>query len=252
MTIIQNRNSTPSTATVDLRQVSLVYPDGQDADGTQRNVAALDQVDFTANKGEMTALVGQSGSGKSSLLSVIGALVQPTSGTVMVGNTSVRELNESQQAQLRRDTVGLIFQQPNLLSSLGVRDQLLVTDHLRGLRGKKLKARGTRADELLEVVGLQDMADRKIHALSGGQRQRVNIARALMGTPQVLLADEPTSALDQSRSHEIMQLLESLTKEFSVATVVVTHDTGLVQYADQQITLSDGAVASAELLVSVS
>lgn len=96
------------------------------------------------------------------------------------------------------------------------------------------------------------MANRKIHALSGGQRQRVNIARALMGTPQVLLADEPTSALDQSRSHEIMQLLKNLTKEFSVATVVVTHDTGLVQYADQQVTLSDGEVASAERLVSAS
>lgn len=252
MTATQNRKSTTSTATVDLRQVSLVYPDGQDADGTQRTIAALDQVDFTANKGELTALVGQSGSGKSSLLSVIGALVQPTSGTVMVGNTSVRELNDSQQAQLRRDTVGLIFQQPNLLSALGIRDQLLVTEHLRGLRGKKLKTRRARADELLEVVGLQDMANRKIHALSGGQRQRVNIARALMGTPQVLLADEPTSALDQSRSHEIMQLLQSLTKEFSVATVVVTHDIGLVQYADQQVTLSDGKVASAERLVSAS
>src|SRR5690625_647393 len=249
MTVTHNRKSTTSTATVDLRQVSLTYPDGQDADGTQRTIAALDQVDFTANKGELTALVGQSGSGKSSLLSVIGALVQPTSGTVMVGNTSVRELNDSQQAQLRRDTVGLIFQQPNLLSALGVRDQLLVTDHLRGLRGQKLKARGARANELLEVVGLQDMANRKIHALSGGQRQRVNIARALMGTPQVLLADEPTSALDQSRSHEIMQLLKNLTKELSVATVVVTHDGRLVQSADQQVTLSDGAVGWAERVV---
>src|SRR5699024_8324090 len=161
-------------------------------DGPQRTIAALDQVDFTANKGELTALVGQSGSGTPSLLSVIGALVQPTSGTVMVGNTSVRDLNDSQQAQLRRDTVGLIFQPPNLPSALCIRDHLRVTEHLRGLRGKKLKTRRARADDLLEVVGLQDMANRKIHALSGGQRQRVNIARALMGTPQVLLADEPT------------------------------------------------------------
>src|SRR5699024_11823264 len=161
-------------------------------DGTQRTIAALDQVDFTSTKGELTALVGQSGSGKSSLLSVIGALVQPTSGTVMVGNTSVRELHDSQQAQLRRDTVGLIFQQPNLLSALGIRDQLLVTEHLRGLRGKKLKTRRARADELLEVVGLQDMANRKSHALSGGQRQRVNTARAPTGTPQVQLADQPS------------------------------------------------------------
>lgn len=248
MTSLQTKPNA-SAATVVLRQVSLVYPDGQNADGTPRTVAALNQVDFFANQGELTALIGESGSGKSSLLSVIGGLVQPTSGTVTVGNTNVRELNDAKQAQLRRVTVGLIFQQPNLLSALGVRDQLLVTEHLRGLRGKKLAARRDRADELLETVGLQNMANRKIHALSGGQRQRVNIARALMGTPQVLLADEPTSALDQSRSHEIMQLLKHLTKEFAVATVVVTHDRGLVQYADQQVTLSDGQVESAQRVV---
>ena len=201
-------------------------------------------MNFTAAKGELTALVGESGSGKSSLLSVIGALVRPTSGTVLVGDTNVEKLDDAEQAQLRRDTVGLIFQQPNLLSALGVRDQLLVTDHLRGLGGKELKLRRARADELLDVVGLADMADRKIHALSGGQRQRVNIARALMGTPQVLLADEPTSALDQSRSHDIMQLLKTLTEEFSVATVVVTHDRGLVQYADQGVCRVRGAVVA--------
>ena len=246
-------NSTPTrngTATVDLRQVSLIYPDGQHPDGTPRTIAALDHVDFQAQQGELTALIGESGSGKSSLLSVIGALVQPTSGTVMIGGTNIGKLDDAQQSQLRRDTVGLIFQQPNLLSALGVRDQLLVTDHLRGLRGKQLKARRARADELLEIVGLQDMADRKIHALSGGQRQRVNIARALMGTPQVLLADEPTSALDQPRSHDIMRLLQELTKEFSVATVVVTHDRGLVQYADQQVTLSDGKVVSTDRIMA--
>lgn len=247
MNSIPTRNG---TAAVDLRQVSLVYPDGQHPDGTPRTVAALDQVDFQAQQGELTALIGESGSGKSSLLSVIGALVQPTSGTVMVGDTNIGKLDDAQQSQLRRDTVGLIFQQPNLLSALGVRDQLLVTDHLRGLHGKQLKARRARANELLEIVGLQDMADRKIHALSGGQRQRVNIARALMGTPQVLLADEPTSALDQSRSHDIMRLLQKLTKEFSVATVVVTHDRGLVQYADQQVILSDGKVVSTDRIAA--
>lgn len=248
MTSTTQPNTTLATA-IDLHRVSLLYPDGQNPDGSRRTVAALDHVNFSAAKGELTALVGESGSGKSSLLSVIGALVQPTSGTVLVGDTNVEKLDDAEQAQLRRDTVGLIFQQPNLLSALGVRDQLLVTDHLRGLRGKELKHRRARADELLDVVGLADMADRKIHALSGGQRQRVNIARALMGTPQVLLADEPTSALDQSRSHDIMQLLKTLTQEFSVATVVVTHDRGLVQYADQEVTLSDGRVVSAERVV---
>lgn len=241
MTSTTSLNTTVSTA-VELHQVNLLYPDGRTSDGSPLTVAALDEVDFTANKGELTALVGESGSGKSSLLSVIGGLVRPSSGTVQVGQKNVAELDKAQQARLRRETVGLIFQQPNLLSSLGVRDQLLVTDHLRGLRGRALKQRRARADELLEVVGLQDMHHRKIHSLSGGQRQRVNIARALMGEPQVLLADEPTSALDQSRSHDIMQLLKTLTQELSVATVVVTHNRGLVKYADQQVVLSDGRV----------
>lgn len=243
-------STTPDThsasPTINVQQVSLVYPDGQHPDGRPRTVTALDRVNFSAHKGELTTLIGASGSGKSSLLSVIGGLIQPTSGSVLVGPIRVDELNEIEQAQLRRETVGLIFQQPNLLSALSVREQLLVTDHLRGLRGSALKHRKTRANELLEVVGLQDMADRKIHALSGGQRQRVNIARALMGTPQVLLADEPTSALDQPRSHEILQLLKSLAQEFSVATVVVTHDTGLEKYADQQVTLSDGNVVASQ------
>ena len=238
--------------TITVQQVSLVYPDGQHPDGSPRTVTALDRVDFRANKGELTALIGASGSGKSSLLSVIGGLIKPTTGSVLVGPIRVDELSDIEQAQLRRETVGLIFQQPNLLSALGVRDQLLVTDHLRGLRGRALRHRKARADELLEVVGLHDMADRKIHALSGGQRQRVNIARALMGTPQVLLADEPTSALDQPRSHEIMHLLKAITEEFSVATVVVTHDTGLVKYTDQQVTLADGHVVSASQATSVS
>ena len=240
-----NPVNTTACSAVDLHQVSLLYPDGQNPDGSTRTVAALDRVNFTAARGELTALVGASGSGKSSLLSVIGALVQPSSGSVKIDDLNIEKLNEAERAELRRDTVGLIFQQPNLLSALGVRDQLLVTDHIRGLRGAALKHRTARADELLDVVGLQDMTDRKIHALSGGQRQRVNIARALMGTPQVLLADEPTSALDQPRSHEIMRLLKTLTQEFSVATIVVTHDRELAKYADQEVTLADGHVASA-------
>lgn len=238
-------SSNPNTSTVvELHNVSLIYPDGNAPDGTPMTVAALDSVDFTATKGELTALVGESGSGKSSLLSVIGALVRPSSGTARVGSSNVAELDDAEQAQLRREQVGLIFQQPNLLGALGVQDQLVVTDHIRGFRGKALRQRRNQANELLAMVGLPQMANRKIHTLSGGQRQRVNIARALMGTPTVLLADEPTSALDQARAHDIMQLLASLTRQLSVATVVVTHDRGLMKYADQHVTMSDGCIVS--------
>lgn len=229
---------------IDLRQVTLEYPDGLDTSGQPRTATALDRVDFAAATSTMTALVGTSGSGKSSLLSVIGGLVTPTSGQVEVAGQDLLRLDAAGLARLRRDTVGIIFQQPNLLSSLTVVEQLLVTEHLRGLRGKKLRAKRTRAEELLAVVGLQDFSDRKVHQLSGGQRQRVNIARALMGSPVVLLADEPTSALDHNRSAEIMELLREVTTEFSVATMYVTHDSGLVEYADAQVQLRDGAVVS--------
>lgn len=229
------------TATaVDLRQVRLDYPDGTDADGRPRTVAALAGVDFDARLGELTALVGTSGSGKSSLLSVIGGMIRPTAGQVHVGGVDLTSLDDRGLARLRRDTVGIIFQQPNLLDSLSAVEQLLVTEHLRGLRGRALRARTERATELLDVVGLGNLARRSVHQLSGGQRQRVNIARALMGSPQVLLADEPTSALDSSRSEEIMGLLRSVTAEFDVATVVVTHDQDLVSYADRTVTMVDG------------
>ncbi|WP_034652436.1 ABC transporter ATP-binding protein [Corynebacterium vitaeruminis] len=217
-----------------LRDVSVVYPDGTST------VTALDNASLELLPGQLTAVVGESGSGKSTLLSVAGALVTPTSGEVEVAGIPVHDASEKTRTAIRRDHIGVVFQSPNLLGSLTAREQLLITDHIRGLRRGRLKARAERADELLEKVGLKGFCNRRTAELSGGQRQRVNIARALMGSPELLLADEPTSALDQRLSREIVELLRRVTDEFGVATMMITHDRSQLAAADQVVEMVDG------------
>ena len=147
--------------------------------------------------------------------------------------------DEINRARIRREDIGMVFQQPNLLPALTARDQLLITDHIRGD-----KPRHHRADELLAQVGLEGLGDRRITQLSGGQRQRVAIARALMGEPKVLLADEPTSALDSRLSRDVMDLLVELTRSQNLATVVITHDRGLLDFADDVVEIRDGVLLS--------
>ena len=217
--------------TLELTDVSLTYPDGDS------RVTALDHVTMTATAGRMTAVVGESGSGKSSLLSLAAGLISPTTGEARVDGVVVTD-------DVRRERVGMIFQQANLLASLTVRDQLLVTDHIRGLRGRALRERAGRADELLDRVGLAGLGDRRMGQLSGGQRQRVNIARALMGQPVLLLADEPTAALDARLSRDIVTLLRGLTDDTGVATVMVTHDRSLLDAVDEVVTVADARVVA--------
>ena len=225
-----------------VRDLTLRYPDGVAPDGTPRTMTALDRVDFAAEAGTMTAVTGPSGSGKSSLLAVASTLVRPTSGTVSIAGRAVGDLKDAQLAELRRERIGTVFQQPNLIPSLTAQEQLVVTAHLRGARGRRLKRARSRAGDLLELVGLGEMAGRRPHELSGGQRQRVNIARAIMGSPSVLLVDEPPSALDRERSEEIMRLLRGLTRDFRLASVVVTHDLEFVDLADRRVVMVDGTL----------
>lgn len=217
-----------------LKDVTVEYADG---DGT---LLALDGIDFAAQAGMLTAVTGESGSGKSTLLSVAGGLISPTRGSVVIDGEHLDDANEAARARIRRERIGVVFQQANLLSALRVKEQLLIADHLRGV-----KPRGERAEELLGYVGLGGLGERPIRQLSGGQRQRVGIARALMGEPRLLLADEPTSALDSALSHEVMQLINRITKELNVATVLVTHDRSLLDYADEAVVVEDGRVTQA-------
>ncbi|EFK54865.1 ABC transporter ATP-binding protein [Corynebacterium genitalium ATCC 33030] len=200
---------------LELTNVTVSFQDGEE----RRTV--LDNINFTAQPGQLTFIVGESGSGKSTLLSIAAGLITPDSGTATLNG---REVNDA----VRRDHMGMIFQQANLISALNVRDQLLVTDHIRGIKPRK-----DRADELLATVGLDGLGDRDMQALSGGQRQRVGIARALMGSPELILADEPTAALDSDRSHEIVALLRRLVDEHGVACGFVTHDRSLISTTDE-------------------
>lgn len=234
---------TTDTAALQLRDVTLTHQDGQGPDGAPRTVTALDAVNFSAHRGTMTAVTGPSGSGKSSLLAVSSTLARPTAGEVLIDGRDTAGLPEKERARLRRESVGTVFQQPNLIPSLKTLDQLLVTSHIRGARRSAMREARERAHGLLESVGLGEVASRRPHELSGGQRQRVNIARALMGQPSVLLVDEPTSALDQRRSEEVMQLLKNLTGTFDLATVVVTHDLEFVPMAGREVTMLDGRLA---------
>ncbi|MEU5508322.1 ABC transporter ATP-binding protein [Streptomyces fungicidicus] len=219
---------------LELTDITLTYPDGD------TRLTALDHVSLDVPRGSVTAVVGPSGSGKSSLLAVAATLVTPDSGTVAVDGTPTTGLSRGELAALRRRSIGIVFQQPNLLPSLTAAEQLQV---MAGIDGRSPgRARG-RALELLDAVGLADQAGRRPHQLSGGQRQRVNIARALMNDPTVLLVDEPTSALDQERGAAVMDLLTGLTHRRATATVLVTHDRALLTAVDRVAEVHDGRLA---------
>lgn len=233
---VPNEVTAHNDEVLSIKDASVVFPDGA---GT---IKALDGANLTGKRGELTAIIGESGSGKSTLLSVAAGLIAPSEGSVVVEGIELAGADDALRSKTRRENIGIIFQQANLIASLKVREQLLIMDHLRGV-----ELRPERADELLEMVGLGGFGDRRMHQLSGGQRQRVNIARALMADPSVLLADEPTSALDSRLSHEIMDLLSKLTREMNVASVMVTHDRSLLRYVDNAVEVHDGGTRTLDI-----
>ncbi|WP_405487450.1 ABC transporter ATP-binding protein [Streptomyces sp. NBC_00096] len=214
-----------------VHDVTLTYPDG---DG---RLTALDAVRLEVPSGTLTAVIGPSGSGKSSLLAVAATLVTPDAGRVVVAGRDTSRLGAAEKSALRREKIGIVFQQPNLLASLTAAEQLQVMAHLSGRPARAVRGR---ALELLDAVGLADKAGKRPHELSGGQRQRINIARALMNEPAVLLVDEPTSALDHERGAAVLDLLVTLTRERSTATVLVTHDHAHLDRMDATATMTDG------------
>lgn len=216
---------------LELTDVTLTYPDGN------ARLTALDEVSLTVSPGCLTAVVGPSGSGKSSLLAVAATLIRPDRGRVVLDGTDTNGLGRAELTALRRTTVGTVFQQPNLLPSLTAAEQLQVMAHLDGRSPRKARAR---ALELLAAVGMDRLAGRRPHQLSGGQRQRINIARALMNEPAVLLVDEPTSALDRERGAAVLDLLLTLTRQRATATVLVTHDPAHLGLTDEVAEVRDG------------
>ncbi|GAB3954677.1 ABC transporter ATP-binding protein [Streptomyces sparsus] len=214
-----------------LTEITLTYPDGES------RLTALDHVTLEVPGGSTTAVVGPSGSGKSSLLAVAAALITPDHGAVTVDGTPTAGMTRGELTELRRHKIGIVFQQPHLLPSLTAAEQLQAMAHLDGRSPKKARSR---AMELLAAVGLADLAHRRPHQLSGGQRQRVNIARALMNDPAVLLVDEPTSALDHERGAAVITLIARLTHQQATATVLVTHDRACLTAVDRIAEVHDG------------
>lgn len=216
-----------------LSDITLTYPDGD------ARLTALDHAGLHVPAGRVTAVIGPSGSGKSSLLAVAAMLVTPDSGRVSVDGIDVSDLSRGERTALRRKKVGVVFQQPNLLASLTATEQLEVMGRLGGMSSREARRR---AADLLDAVGMGDRVRHRPGRLSGGQQQRVNIARALMNEPSVLLVDEPTSALDQERGAAVMDLLTTITHRRMTATVLVTHDRSHLERADAVCEVVDGQV----------
>ena len=207
--------------------------------GQKVKTRALAPTDLEIRDGELALLLGPSGSGKTTLLNLLGGLDAATEGRVTVTDRDLATLGRRALTLFRRESVGFVFQFFNLVPSLTARENVQLAAELVG---------GDRraADEWLERVGLAGLEDRFPSELSGGQQQRVAIARALAKRPRLLLADEPTGALDHDTGQKVMALLQSAAREQRCAVVVVTHDEGLISFADRVIRLSDGEVISDE------
>ena len=220
------------THLIELKDVYKIYPMGDET------VHALDGVSLSIDQGEFVAIVGSSGSGKSTAMNIIGCLDVPTSGSYHLGGVDVSTMDDDQQAEIRNKMLGFIFQQYNLLPRLNLLENVevpLVYANISRAERHKL------ARDVLEKVGLGDKLKNLPNQLSGGQQQRVSIARALVRNPAVILADEPTGALDSHTGREVIGMLQQLHRE-GHTVVLITHDNSIAVQAERIIRLEDGQV----------
>lgn len=219
-------------ALVEFKDIYKIYEMGD------QKVHALDGVSFSVHKGEFLAIIGQSGSGKSTCMNIIGCLDVPTKGTYLLNGTDVSALNDDRLAEIRNETLGFIFQQYNLLPKLNVLDNVKLPLMYKGLKESEQTERAITA---LKRVGLDDKCHHKPSQLSGGQQQRVSIARALAGSPSIILADEPTGALDSKTSREVMAFLSELNAQGNTI-ILITHDNSIAATAKRVIRIHDGKI----------
>ena len=217
---------------IELKDVYKIYQMGDTA------VHALDGVSITVDEGEFVAIVGQSGSGKSTAMNIIGCLDVPTSGSYHLGGVDVSTMDDDQQAEIRNKMLGFIFQQYNLIPKLSVLENVELPLLYAGLTAAR---RREQAMVALGRVGLADKCKNLPSQLSGGQQQRVSIARALAGNPSVILADEPTGALDSRTGREVLAFLQKLNAEGDTV-VLITHDNSIAVKAKRIVRLQDGKV----------
>ena len=216
-----------------LSHISVNYGQGAAA------VRALDDVSLEVLPGQLTLLMGPSGSGKTTLLQILGCLRQPSEGDVSIAGRRVSGLGERELGAVRREQIGFVFQQYNLLPTLRAWENVAVAAELQGQDGRHLEQRSR---DLLARFGLENRADAFPGELSGGQKQRVAIARSIVGEPRIILADEPTAALDGAAGTGVIGVMRELAHEHGRAVVVVTHDTRMESFADTVVFLEDGKV----------
>ena len=222
---------------LELQGISKTYGDGSAV------VHALQNIELTVEEGSLVAVMGASGSGKSTLLTIAGSLEDPTSGEVYVGGRALSSMSRNGKAQLRRQSIGYVFQDYNLLAGLNAVENVSLPLELDGVSSRKAQAA---AMEAIDDFGLSDRAGHYPDQLSGGERQRVAIARAVVGGRKLLLADEPSGALDSTNAESVMRLILAACHR-GLAAVVVTHDAQLASWADRVIFLRDGRIVDQTL-----
>jgi putative ABC transport system ATP-binding protein len=222
---------------LEVKNLSKVYGKGETA------VKALDDVSFSVKKGDFVCIIGPSGSGKSTLLHLLGGVDRPSSGKVLIDQTDIYDLNESQLAIFRRRQIGLIYQFYNLIPILTVEENITLPMLL-----DEQKVDSAHFNKVVDVLGLNKRLSHLPNQLSGGQQQRVSIGRALISNPAIMLADEPTGNLDSKNSKEIMELLKMFNKTYNQTLIVITHDERIALQADRVITIKDGQVAKDEVI----
>jgi putative ABC transport system ATP-binding protein len=205
------------------------------------DVHALRGVDLAVERGEFLAVVGPSGSGKSTLFHILGGLTPPTSGTVQIDGQDLMKLSDSGRTNLRKKTVGFVFQKYNLLPTLTVRDNIEIARDIAHVKGSW----DSQFQEVLEVLGIDSKLDRKPRQLSGGEQQRVAIARAIVNHPAILLADEPTGNLDTENSTAVLDLMRDLNKRIGQTILMITHDPEAAAFADRIVHMRDGHLHAA-------
>lgn len=216
-------------ALLKLNNVNKVFQSGH------TEIEALKPTNFTAEPGELIAIIGPSGSGKSTFLTIAGGLQSPSHGEVFINGINITHLKEKQRAEIRLKEIGFVLQSSNLVPFLNVHQQMQLLD--------KVKKNNLAADELqsmYESLGIEDLLESFPSDLSGGERQRVAIAKAMYTNPSIILADEPTASLDSERAFEVMDMLKHATNQNNKTTIVVTHDTRLIDYCDKVYKITDG------------
>ena len=218
---------------LEIRNINKIY-------GTEIKNQVLHDVSFNVEAGSFNSIIGQSGSGKSTLLNIIGTLDKPTTGDVIINGKSTLVMNANQLAEYRNSMIGFVFQFHYLLPEFTALENVLIPYRIQ--HGKIDKAAREKADELMDLVGLNKVKNNLATKMSGGQQQRTAIARALMNKPKLILADEPTGNLDSDTAENIYQLMRSINEKYNTSFLIITHDQDIAQKADRIIEIKDGHI----------